>query len=320
MNWSREFSNTEIFYLLSFLAIYLIYFVRIFIISKKLKASANSSFLKFIIRGLYFGALSLALLGPSFGITEIEARSTAKDIYLAFDLSQSMNATDVAPSRLEKAKNEILGLIDRFQSDKIGLIIFNSEAQLVVPLTYDHESLKSNISNLKTTLLSSGSSDLNPVFELVLNKFSASRSPKNHIKNCLIVTDGEFFEPTDAQFINQLKANKINITIFAIGTQIGSKIPVINGFKKDKAGNEVVSVLDIQQIAEISKKTAGKYFVANNQKNELNGMIENILSIKSSEMDINQQTVTYNKYSYFLLVALLLIIIDFLLTVNVLKI
>ena len=320
MNWSREFSNTEIFYLLSFLAIYLIYFVRIFIISKKLKASPNSSFLKFIIRGLYFGALSLALLGPSFGITEIEARSTAKDIYLAFDLSQSMNATDVAPSRLEKAKNEILGLIDRFQSDKIGLIIFNSEAQLVVPLTYDHESLKSNISNLKTTLLSSGSSDLNPVFELVLNKFSASRSPKNHIKNCLIVTDGEFFEPTDAQFINQIKANKINITIFAIGTQIGSKIPVINGFKKEKTGNEVVSVLDIQQIAEISKKTAGKYFVANNQKNELNGMIENILSIKSSEMDINQQTVTYNKYSYFLLVALLLIIIDFLLTVNVLKI
>lgn len=320
MNWSREFSNTELFYLLSFLAIYLIYFVRIYFISKKLKASANSSFLKFIIRGLYFGALSLALLGPSFGITEIEARSTAKDIYVAFDISQSMNAIDVAPSRLEKAKSEILGLLEQFKSDKIGLIIFNSEAQLIVPLTYDHESLKSSISGLKTSLLGSGSSDLNPVFELIIDKFSSVKYPNNHIKNCLIVTDGEFFEKPDIQLINQLKAQKINITIYAVGTQIGSKIPQFDKFKKDKNGVEVNTMLDIQQIAEVSKKTNGKYFVVNNQKNEISGLIENILAIKSSELDINQQTVTYNKYSYFLLVALVLIIIDFLLTVNVLKI
>lgn len=137
MNWSREFSQTEIFFLVSFLVIYLIYFLRVFYIARKLKTSATSSTVKFIIRSMYLGLMSLALLGPNFGITELEARSASKDIYLAFDLSNSMNANDVEPSRLDKAKSEMVSLIEQYKSDKIGIMVFNSEAHVYTPLTFD---------------------------------------------------------------------------------------------------------------------------------------------------------------------------------------
>jgi Ca-activated chloride channel homolog len=319
MNWSREFSQTEIFFLVSFVLIYLIYFGRIFYISRKLKTSAASSSLKFIIRSIYLGLMSLALLGPNFGVTEFEARSASKDIYLAFDLSLSMNANDVEPSRLDRAKSETLNLIDEFKTDKIGLIVFNSAAQIYTPLTYDHQSLKNNINFLKTNLLPLGTTNFNSFFQLVVEKFGISTKKENRAKVVILITDGENFENIDNQYFTQTKNNEINLFIIGVGSQMGSKIPTPNGYKKDHNGQEVLSVLDINQISEIAKKTNGQYFVLNNQRNQINELTEKLGQVKSSSENINQQTVTYNKYMYFLLIALVFVIFDFLLTVNVLK-
>jgi Ca-activated chloride channel homolog len=319
MNWSREFSQTEIFFLVSFVLIYLIYFGRIFYISRKLKTSAASSSLKFIIRSIYLGLMSLALLGPNFGVTEFEARSASKDIYLAFDLSLSMNANDVEPSRLDRAKSEILSLIDQFKTDKFGIVVFNSEAHVYTPLTFDHESLKNNINSLKTNLLPRGTTDLNTFFDLIVDKFGINSKKENQAKVAVLITDGENFENIDNQYFTLIKKNNINLFIIGVGSQMGSKIPTLNGFKKDKDGQEVVTILDIDQINEIAKQTNGQYFVLNNQKNQLNELIEKLNQVKNSSESIDQQTVTYNKYMYFLLIALIFVILDFLLTVNVLK-
>ena len=134
-----------------------------------------------------------------------------------------------------------------------------------------------------------------------------------------MITDGENFANIDTQYFTLIKKNEINLIIVGIGSQMGSKLPVLNGFKKDKEGNEVISILDINQINTISQKTGGSYFVFNNQKNNLPSLIESLNKVKSVSQNINQQTVTYNKYIYFLLLALVLIVADFLLTVNVLK-
>ncbi|MCP9767463.1 VWA domain-containing protein [Lacihabitans sp. LS3-19] len=319
MNWSREYSQADLAFLIIFLLIYFIYFGRLYFISKKLKTSAASSSLKFFIRAIYLGLLGLALLGPNFGITEIEARSSSKDIYLAFDLSLSMNTNDVEPSRLDKAKSEMLNLIDQFKSDKIGIIVFNSDAFIYTPLTFDHENLKNNISSLKTNLLANSSTDFNAFFNLLIDKFGLDSKKNSQIKTCILITDGENFGGVNENLLDLTAKNGINLYILGVGTQMGGKIPTLNGFKKDKNGNEVISILDINQINQIAKKTKGEYFIINNQRNQINSLIGKLNQIKNSEQNINLQTVTYNKYVYFLLIALLFIVLDFMITVNVLK-
>ena len=319
MNWNREYSQTELVYLILFLLIYIIYFGRLYFISKKLKTSVASSSLKFFIRAIYLGLLSLALLGPNFGITEIEARSASKDIYLAFDLSLSMNANDVEPSRLDKAKNEMINLVNQFKSDKIGIIIFNTDAFIYTPLTFDHENLKNNISSLKTNLLENSSTNFNGFLNLLIDKFGIDSKKNSHIKTCILITDGESFDGINQSLLDLTQKNNINLYILGVGTQSGGKIPTLNGFKKDKNGIEVNSILDINQINQIAKKTKGEYFIINNNRNQTNNLIEKLNQLKNFKQNVDIQTVTYNKYVYFLLIALIFIVLDFLITVNVLK-
>lgn len=318
MNFSRGFTQIEFFFMISFVLIYIVYFYRVFSAAKKLKTSATSSIFKFIIRAIYLGLLSLALLGPNFGTTEMEARASGKDIFLVFDLSESMNANDVEPTRLDKAKSEALNLIERFKSDRIGIIVFNSEAYIYAPLTFDQENIKSSIQNLKTSILQSGSTNYNPVFQLLNEKMGTGS--KNRGKIAVIITDGENHFSSSSEEITKLKKNKINVSFLGVGTLNGGKIPKMGGYKKDVNGEEVVTSLDIDQLNSFSKAVGGSYFILNNLQNDAPKIVEKIALVVNSSDDINRQTVTYNKYVFFLLLALVFIGIDFLITVKVLKI
>jgi Ca-activated chloride channel family protein len=227
-----------------------------------------------------------------------------------------MNANDVAPSRLDKAKNEIINIIDQFKTDKLGIIIFNSEAVLSLPLTYDHDIVKNRILNLKTSDLNRGSTEINSLLELINIKFANPDPSQTRV--CLLITDGEFFIETNKNHIKKLLSSNIHVVTLGVGTQLGGKIPVINGFKKDKNNNVITSYLNIKQIAELASITNGNYFILNNQKNEINSLSDYIKTLKSNQNYLNQ-TVTYNKFSYFILIGILLLCIDYLTTVNVLK-
>jgi Ca-activated chloride channel family protein len=198
-------------------------------------------------------------------------------------------------------------------------MVFNSEAQVFTPLTFDHANLKNNIASLKNTLLPQGSTDFNAIFDLIIEKFGLNSKKESQSKVCIIITDGENFQNIDNQNFKLIKKNNIDLFIIGVGSQMGSKIPTLNGYKKDKNGQDVVSILDINQINDIAKQTGGQYFIVNNQRNQVADLIEKLSQIKSSSNTINQQMVTYNKYIYFLLIAFIFIILDFLLTVNVLK-
>jgi Ca-activated chloride channel homolog len=154
---------------------------------------------------------------------------------------------------------------------------------------------------------------------LIIEKFGINAKKDTQSKVCIVITDGENFGNINNQNFDLIKKNNINLFIIGVGSQMGGKIPTLNGFKKDKNGQEVVSILDINQINEIAKQTGGQYFIVNNQRNQINELIEKLNQVKNTSDTINQQTVTYNKYIYFLLIALIFIILDFLLTINVLK-
>jgi Ca-activated chloride channel homolog len=314
MNWGREFNLNDYIYLVIFLVIYTIYFLRLRYIARKLKTSSNASLIKFILRGIYLGLLSLGLLGPSFGVTEKEAMAVGKEIYLSFDLSSSMNANDLEPSRLDKGKNDILALVDKFEFNKIGLIIFNTAADIYAPLTFDHERIKSLILNLKTSMLPMGSTNYNMVLKLIVEKFKN----KSGLKIAILVTDGESHETIDESILKEIKNNNIRLIFLGIGNTAGSKIPIFNGFKKDAAGIDVITKLDIENIANICNQTNGAYFIISPTQNEVSKLKTYISELKDSGKN-SYTAITYNKYIYFLIPAFLLIIFDFLVTVNVLK-
>lgn len=318
MNFSREFTRVEYLFLISFLLIYLFYFYRVFSAARKLKTSAMSAVFKFLVRSIYLGLMSIAMLGPNFGVTETEARASGRDIFVAFDLSESMNATDVEPSRIDKAKSEMLALTDRFKSDRIGVMVFHSEAYVLTPLTFDQENIRNSLRSLRTSLLGRGSTDFNPVLALLHEKLGTGT--QNRGKAGVIITDGEAHYPLDPAIARRLKEDNIRLFFVGVGTLGGSRIPATSGFKEDEAGKEVISSLEIDKISEFARAGGGEYFILNNLQNDLPALADKIALVVSPADDVNRQSVTYNKYIFFLFLALIFVGVDFLITIKVLKI
>jgi Ca-activated chloride channel homolog len=128
MSWYQSLTFLEVLVGGLFGLLYLGYFLRIRRLAAHFNQAPTALWVKFACRTLYFGLLIIALLGPSFGAMKKEIKTIGKDIYILVDISASMNARDVPPSRLEKAKFEIRQLIRKFNSDRIGLIAFAAEA------------------------------------------------------------------------------------------------------------------------------------------------------------------------------------------------
>ena len=143
---SLDYSELSLFFL--FVIFYSIYLIRVFRINKKIEVSIKKVIYKFILRSLYFFLMIVALLGPTFGDNKKEVNIVGKDIMILVDLSESMNADDIKPTRLEKVKFEMKKIINQFSSDRIGIIMFSSEAYVQCPLTYDKNALNLFIETL----------------------------------------------------------------------------------------------------------------------------------------------------------------------------
>lgn len=319
MHWFRNLGEVEYIFIGLFIIFYILYFIRIWIIKKRMKASFTGIFFKFLLRSCYFSLIIISLLGPSFGNIKKEVKAVGKDIYLVIDLSLSMNAIDIAPSRLERAKDELKNLVKSLSSDKIGLIIFSEEAYIQCPLTFDKEALEVFINALNTELVDGKGSNLEEALKLSLNLHLKETKVNNANKCTVLVSDGEDFGENLSKIVNKHKKNNIKLFTLGIGTSEGSKIPLKNGFKKDKMGNHIITHLNSFALEEIASETNGKYYEINKSINEMPLLINSINKIEGSLRDTKKMDIEDNKYYYFLLGALFFIIIDLLVTVNIFK-
>jgi len=313
MTWINSLGTIEIFFIVIFTVLYLAYIYRVIKVAKALKQSSSGFIPKLIIRTLAFILLIAALLGPSFGADKKEVKSVGKDIMIAIDLSQSMNAYDIAPSRLEKVKFELKNIVDAFSSDRIGLLIFSSEAFVQCPLTFDQNALNLFIETLNTGLVPSSGTDFGAPLTMAYEKLTdneESSADKQKSKIIILISDGEDFgDDTDAA-IEQIKESGIRLFTLGIGTKKGSRIPYRNGFKKNDRGEIVVSKLDEESLQDLAYKADGEYFEINNLVNEVGRLIATINTIEGELMDTRFVDASANKYMYALAAALLLLLID----------
>jgi Ca-activated chloride channel family protein len=323
MTFLRHINSLDYLLIVLFVILYLLYIWRIHRIATSLQTSGKKIIVKIILRTAYFALLLVSLLGPSFGMVQKEIQTVGKDIYVAVDLSQSMDATDIQPSRLEKVKYELKNLVSSFSSDRIGIIIFSSEAFVQCPLTYDQSALSLFIETLNTGLVPNTSTDFGSALRVALKKFTDEAEKANdkpQTRLLLLISDGEDFGEETDNLVEDMKQAEVKIFTLGVGTKEGGKIPFRKSFKRDDAGREVITVMEAEKLQEIANTTGGQYFELSNQKNEVARLTNTIKKIKGDLIDTRKIDVTQNKYHYFLFVALLLVIVDIFITIKIIRI
>jgi len=322
MIWFRPFGIYELIISGLFIVAYLFYIIRVIKIGKALKTPIYGVFGKIGLRTIYFVLIIISLLGPSFGSSKREIKSIGKDIIIAIDLSQSMNATDVPPTRLAKVKYELSKIIEEFSSDRIGIIIFSSEAFVQCPLTYDQAALNLFIETLHSGLVPNAGTDFGPALSMSLDKLETKEETNldTKAKIILLISDGEDFGEETDNVLDKIKERGLKLFTLGIGTMKGSKIETPNGILKDRSGNDVITKLNSKSLKKLAARTGGKYFEINDRINDSERLINTINQVEGELRDARIVDVSANKYIYFLLAAFILIVIDVLTTIKTIKI
>jgi len=323
MEWIKNIDYIEIILIFLFLFFYFLYFVKIKNIDKNIPVNFDKILIKFLLRSIYFCLFILSILGPSFGESKKEIEIVGKDIMIAIDLSESMNANDIQPSRLEKIKFELKNIVKEFYSDRIGIVMFSNDAFVQCPLTYDKNALNLFIETLNTGLVPNTGTDFGPPLKISLDKLKNNDSKPNTNKSkiILLISDGEDFGENTDQHINNIKNSSIKLFTLGIGTEKGITLISSNGkIKKDQNGDDVITKLNSISLKKIASMTNGKYYEITNNKNEIKQLINQINSLEGNIQDSIKLDISKNKYHYFLLIGIFLFVIDFLFTFKVLKI
>lgn len=323
MTWT--YSLTWIEFLLIGLAIflYLFFLVRYLILRKKTQIQWGSLIFKLILRASYVALFVIAILGPSFGEKKKEIKVIAKDIFIAIDISESMNAIDIQPSRLERVKFELKNKIEKLQGNRIGIIIFSSEAFIQCPLTYDQSAIQLFLGTINTQLVSSRGTDFSKPLQLALEKLTNDESTtriNNHAKIILLISDGEDFGTETQEVIKKIKNKDIQLFILGVGTLQGSKIPSLTGgFVKNESKQEVITILKRESMQEIASQAKGIYYEINQERNEITRLFKTLQELKGELKATQQSDISSNNYFYFLLVALFLFTFDILFKMKAIK-
>lgn len=323
MVWYRGFGVTEWIFIGVFMLFYAVYLLRVIRAANLLKTPFYKIAVKLIIRTAFFFLLIISFLGPSFGESKKEIKSIGKDIMLCVDLSKSMDAFDIQPTRLEKIKYEMKKVVSAFNSDRVGVIIFSSEAFMQCPLTFDQNALNLFIETMNTSLVPSSGTDFGPPLRMAFQKLTGddSKTPSQaKSKVIVLISDGEDFGEDTERVVSDIEKNGIKLFTLGIGTENGGKIHASGGYKKDREGNDVISKLNPRPLRALAAKTSGEYFEINALHNDISKLINTINTIEGELRDVRFVDVTSNKYYYFLAAAILLLVVDVLLNVKTLAI
>ncbi len=223
--------------------------------------SPNRARARLVLAVLGIFLLAVSVLGPVRGFTQREVRQRGIDLVLCLDTSRSMLARDVKPSRLDRAKREVRGLLERLTGDRVALIGFSGDARQIAPLTHDRSTLSALLDDVSPADNRKGGTDLGVAIERALELFDGRTG--NH-EAIVLLTDGEDLEGKGAKAAEAAAARNIRVYVVGVGTPQGGKIPALladgsEGFLQDRAGREVVTKLEPSTLDVLARSTGGSY-------------------------------------------------------------
>jgi Ca-activated chloride channel family protein len=274
------------------------------------KASQQRTLLKAGLILLALALIGVALARPQYGVDWIERKARGLDIVFVLDSSKSMLATDLRPTRFDRAKLAIIDLVKRLESDRIGLVAFAGNAFLQTPPTLDYSAFRENLDSIGHSSISRGGSDIGRAIREAAKAF-----PKdNNFKVVILLTDGEDQEQQAIDTAREVAKDGIKIYTIGIGTPEGEYLKVRNAqgteeFIRDSSGQPVRSQLDERTLQEIAQLTGGSYSRLSDQS--LNTLYNSVLAtLPREERESELQEARIERYQWLIAAACILLVLE----------
>ncbi|NOQ92126.1 MAG: VWA domain-containing protein [Flavobacteriaceae bacterium] len=268
--------------------------------------------LKIIMIALGLSFLILALVNPKMGTQLKTVKRQGVDIVFALDVSKSMLAEDIAPNRLEKAKQIISKIIDKLGSDRVGIIIYAGNAYPLLPITTDHSAAKMFLQNASPDMVSSQGTAINEALKLAKTFFDDDTQTNRFL---FIISDGEDHEKNAISIAKGNLNEGIKTYTIGVGTNKGGPIPIKRngkflGYKKDNKDEVVITKLNVETLKSIAMSGEGKYTLGNKTSNAIDYVEALLLKADKKEFETKQFSDYKDQFQWFIGIGLLFLVLD----------
>ncbi|WP_333853113.1 VWA domain-containing protein [Epilithonimonas sp.] len=263
---------------------------------------------------LGFLFLIFSIIDLLAGKEEISVKQNVSSTIFVLDVSNSMNAQDVQPSRLEEAKNIIINSLQKLTNDRVGIIVFAGDSYSVMPLSSDYSAAENYLLGIETSVVQNQGTDFLKPIQIAAQKF---KNITKGSRNIVLISDGEDNEGHEDETIDLAKKEGIRVTTIGVGTEEGAPIPEyyfgqLMGYKADIYGETVVSKLQTKALKNIASSTGGNYLDGNNLDNTISNLLNELhKSTSSTSTTISSQSAVHY-YQYFLAVSIFFFFLIFL--------
>lgn len=273
--------------------------------------------LKASLLAVALALMVLAAAGPRSGAGFEEAKTSGVDVLVAIDVSRSMEAEDVKPSRLVQAKREVLDLLKRMQGDRVGIIAFAGISFVQCPLTADYDTLRLFLDSLEPGVIPSQGTSMASAMNLAAVAFAKGSAAYSAGKALLVITDGEDQESGPVAAARKLREQDVLIYVMGIGTPEGAPIPLPEGgFKKDGSGQMVLSRLEEGKLMDITREGGGVYVRSVPGEGDLDRIWDQGIKkdLKSGERESGRRQKWNELFPWFLWPAVAALVLEYLLS------
>jgi Ca-activated chloride channel family protein len=260
---------------------------------------------RFLLLRHGFSFAVLALAGPQMGTRMEQVTAKGVDVVVAVDVSNSMLAEDLKPSRMEVAKRALSQLIDRMSGDRLGIVVFAGEAYTQLPITADRSAAKLFLASLGPDLVKTQGTAIGAAIDQAIKSFG-SNSAKG--KTIIVMSDGENFEDDGVAAAQRAAADGIIVNTIGLGSDQGAPIPIrVNGrmvgFKKDKDGQTVITRMDPGMLQRIADAGHGEFIHATSGDTGINSLVAKLRGMDQSKLGTYTFAGHEDRFQYFLAVA-----------------
>ncbi|MDZ4661843.1 MAG: VWA domain-containing protein [Pseudomonadota bacterium] len=282
------------------------------------QSSAKKKF-KVFLQLLVFTLMILALARPQMGVGTKEVKSEGVELIFMLDISNSMLAQDVRPSRLEFAKKELMRLLDLLGGDKVGLVAFAGSSILLTPMTPDKSSIKLILEYVSTDSVTNQGTNFERGLRESWEAFKRSHPEDEEVnatRVIVIASDGEDNEPGALAIADELVKKGVRIFTLAFGTPEGAPIPIseesgaLNLYKKNKVGSQIISKVNGEALKKLAEMGRGTFRQVNLSEDAMKSLAIEISNLQKSQFDSLMQTEYDEKYQWFLGLAIFLALIE----------
>ena len=281
---------------------------------KRLSPSQSrfKAMLKLVVLSLAVVCFCIALMNPKVGTKLETIKREGVDVVFAIDVSKSMLAEDVAPSRLEKAQQLTAQIINKLVSDRVGIIAYAGKAVPQLPITTDYAAAKMFLQNMNTEMLSSQGTAIDEAIQLSRTYFNDAEQTNRVL---VIISDGEDHKDLSLDVAKAAAKEGIRIFTIGVGSEKGGPIPlkrngIVMRYKKNQKGETVITKLNAKTLTAIAEKANGLFIQGQNTKQVTEKFSEILNNLEKKEFEAKTFSEFKDQFQWFLGLGLFFLILD----------